>query len=330
MAQHNSPDDSMFVGIDLGGTSVKVGLVSLEGKMLFRSQREISDRSPEAVIALCAALAKECVADHGSNWTHVTSVGIGCPGQISQGIVHAAANFPHWKDVTLQASLHELLHVPTVLVNDADAAVAAEHWVGAAATVKNFVMLTLGTGVGFGIVNNDEIVSGGTGCIEGGHVIMVPNGRLCGCTQRGCLEQYSSASALITQAKLRAVSSEVATTLSTVPVESITAKLVFELADNGDDVCNELVAEVADYLGLACVNFCRTLDPEMIVFSGGLAEAGEPFMQRIRDAYTKYTWTKLPNPVVIEKASVGYDSGIIGAAAFAFRMCSKRFINGHH
>ncbi|KDO29200.1 hypothetical protein SPRG_19875 [Saprolegnia parasitica CBS 223.65] len=319
----------MFVGIDLGGTSVKVGLVSLEGKMLFRAQREISDREPDAVIALCAALAKECVADHGSNWTHVTSVGVGCPGQISSGIVHAAANFPNWKDVPLQESLKTSLGVPTILVNDADAAVAAEHWVGAAASTKNFVMLTLGTGVGFGIVNNDEIVAGGTGCIEGGHIIMVPNGRLCGCTQRGCLEQYSSASALIGQAKLRASSSEVMTRLASVPIETITAKMVFGFADEGDDVCNELVAEVADYLGLACVNFCRTLDPEMIVFSGGLAEAGEPFMQRIRDAYNKYTWTRLPNPVVIEKASVGYDSGIIGAAAFAFRMSSKRFISSH-
>ncbi|KAF0748891.1 hypothetical protein AaE_007209 [Aphanomyces astaci] len=238
--------------------------------------------------------------------------------------------------------LHERLHVPSVLVNDADAAVAAEHWVGTASNVKNFVMLStfhtstsvwitlyidrwllwyvaLGTGVGFGVVNDDKIVAGGTGMIEGGHVIVVPNGRACGCTQKGCLERYSSASAVIDQAKLKAVDPTLTTSLSQLKVDSITAKDVFDAADAGDQVSKAIIEEVAEYLGFACVNFCRTLDPEMIVLSGGLAEAGEAFIQQIRDAYTKYTWTKLPNPVIIEKASVGYDCGIIGAAAFAFK-----------
>ncbi|OQS03848.1 glucokinase [Thraustotheca clavata] len=325
----------MFIGIDLGGTSVKVGLVSVDGELLHRSQRAITDREASAVISLCAELAHECVEGHGVNWSVVSAVGIGCPGQLSQGIIHAAANFPNWTEVALEHDLHILLGVPTVLVNDADAAVAAEHWVGAAAEVKNFLMLstlTLGTGVGFGIVNNDEIVSGGTGCIEGGHIIMVPNGRLCGCSQRGCLEAYSSATALIGQAKLRATNSEVSSALSSVSVDEINAKMIFEFAANGDQVCKELIDEVgndvADYLGLACVNFCRTLDPEMIVFSGGIAEAGESFIQLIREAYNKYTWTRLPNPVVLKKASVGYDSGILGAAAFAFRLCAKRVASG--
>ncbi|ETV73807.1 hypothetical protein, variant 2 [Aphanomyces astaci] len=309
-----------FVGVDIGGTSVKVGIVSSAGVMLARSQQDIEDRSPEAIVGIAVNLARQCATEANVEWTDIAGLGVGCPGQVSNGVLVAAANFATWDHVPLELMLHERLHVPSVLVNDADAAVAAEHWVGTASNVKNFVMLTLGTGVGFGVVNDDKIVAGGTGMIEGGHVIVVPNGRACGCTQKGCLERYSSASAVIDQAKLKAVdpsttaslsSSHAPTTrcspciirlalttsLSQLKVDSITAKDVFDAADAGDQVSKAIIEEVAEYLGFACVNFCRTLDPEMIVLSGGLAEAGEAFIQQIRDAYTKYTWTKLPNPV---------------------------------
>ncbi|KAF0696524.1 Aste57867_12717 [Aphanomyces stellatus] len=308
-----------FIGVDIGGTSVKVGIVSSEGVLLARAQQEIDARHPEAIVDLCVSLSHQCATDANLEWSEVAGLGVGCPGQVSNGVLVAAANFVCWNNVPLEALLRERIGVPSLLVNDADAAVAAEHWVGAASHVKNFVMITLGTGVGFGVVNDDKIIAGGTGMIEGGHIIVVPNGRPCGCTQKGCLERYSSASAVIEQAKLKAIDPSLTTILSEKKVDDITAKDVFDAADAGDQVSIDLIAEVADYLGFACVNFCRILDPEMIVLSGGLAEAGEGFIQQIRDAYTKYTWTKLPNPVVIEKASVGYDSGIIGAAAFAYK-----------
>ncbi|RHY06702.1 hypothetical protein DYB25_002016 [Aphanomyces astaci] len=296
-----------FVGVDIGGTSVKVGIVSSAGVMLARSQQDIEDRSPEAIVGIAVNLARQCATEANVEWTDIAGLGVGCPGQVSNGVLVAAANFATWDHVPLELMLHERLHVPSVLVNDADAAVAAEHWVGTASNVKNFVMLStfhtsisvwitlyidrwllwyvaLGTGVGFGVVNDDKIVAGGTGMIEGGHVV-----------------------------------GSLTTSLSQLKVDSITAKDVFDAADAGDQVSKAIIEEVAEYLGFACVNFCRTLDPEMIVLSGGLAEAGEAFIQQIRDAYTKYTWTKLPNPVIIEKASVGYDCGIIGAAAFAFK-----------
>ncbi|ETV73804.1 hypothetical protein H257_11485 [Aphanomyces astaci] len=309
-----------YIGVDIGGTSVKCGVVSSEGVLLSRNQRKIEDdRSSDVVVGLCIAIVKECVEEAGISWSHIAGLGVGCPGQASNGVLVAAANFETWKDVALERLLNESLHIPCTLVNDADAAVAAEHWVGTASKVKNFIMLTLGTGIGFGVVNDNAILAGGTGMIEGGHVIVVPNGRACGCTQKGCLERYSSATALIQQAKLKATDKSLNTKLSDLKIDEITAKQVFETAATGDSVAKELIAEAADYLGFACVNFCRILDPELIVLSGGLAENGEYFIQAIRDAYTKYTWTKLPNPVRIEKASVGYDSGIIGAAAFAFK-----------
>ncbi|RHZ00660.1 hypothetical protein DYB37_003912 [Aphanomyces astaci] len=243
-----------YIGVDIGGTSVKCGVVSSEGVLLSRNQRKIEDdRSSDVVVGLCIAIVKECVEEAGISWSHIAGLGVGCPGQASNGVLVAAANFETWKDVALERLLNESLHIPCTLVNDADAAVAAEHWVGTASKVKNFIMLTLNT------------------------------------------------------------------KLSDLKIDEITAKQVFETAATGDSVAKELIAEAADYLGFACVNFCRILDPELIVLSGGLAENGEYFIQAIRDAYTKYTWTKLPNPVRIEKASVGYDSGIIGAAAFAFK-----------
>ncbi|ETW01956.1 hypothetical protein H310_06485 [Aphanomyces invadans] len=309
-----------YIGVDIGGTSVKCGVVSADGVLIARNQRKIEDdRSSDVVVGLCVAVVKECVEKSGVSWSQIAGLGVGCPGQVSNGILVAAANFASWKDVALERMLNESLHVPCTLVNDADAAVAAEHWVGTASKAKHFIMLTLGTGIGFGVVNNDSILAGGTGMIEGGHLIVVPNGRLCGCTQRGCLEQYSSATALIQQAKLKAADKTLNTILAELSIDDITAKQVFEAAAAGDAIAKGLIAEAADYLGFACVNFCRILDPELIVLSGGLAENGEQFIQDIRDAYTRYTWTKLPNPVRIEKASVGYDSGIIGAASFAFK-----------
>ncbi|KAH9162550.1 hypothetical protein LEN26_000878 [Aphanomyces euteiches] len=319
-----------YIGVDIGGMSVKCGVVTEKGALVTRSQQKIEeDRSADAVVALTVALVRRCVEESGVSWKDIAGLGVGCPGQASKGVLVAAANFESWKNVELERLLNEALDIPSILVNDADAAVAAEHWIGTAANVRNFVMITLGTGIGFGVVNDNAILAGGTGLIEGGHMIVVPMGRPCGCTQRGCLERYSSATALIEQAKIKAADKSLVTQLSSVDGE-ITAKHVFDAADAGDVIAKELIAEAADYLGFACVNFCRILDPELIVLSGGLAESGEPFIQAIRHAYKKYTWTKLPNPARIEKASVGYDSGIIGAAAFAFKKDGVKAGNPQH
>ena len=132
----------MLVGIDIGGTSVKCGLVTLEGKLIERSQKIIEANSPDDVADLCEKLAKEVVEKAEMDWSYVAGVGLGCPGQIDKGNIFAAANFPHWKNVPLEQMIHERVQKPVILVNDADAAIAAEHWVGTASGLQHFLMLS--------------------------------------------------------------------------------------------------------------------------------------------------------------------------------------------
>ncbi|EEY65839.1 glucokinase, putative [Phytophthora infestans T30-4] len=313
----------MFAGVDIGATGVKVGVVNSEGAVVAREQKNYhpEKHEPQDVVDLAISVMHNVLETTRLGLGDLEAVGVGCPGVLEAGgVIHAAANFPSWLDVPLQQLFTNTLGRPVTVCNDADAAILAEQWVGTAkGDIKDFIMLTLGTGVGFGVVANGELVRGGSNAIEGGHMIVERNGRPCGCSQRGCLEAYSSAGALMSQVQehLRAGRDS---SLAKYSEADINAEFVFKHAAEGDELCKHLVEEAADYLGFACVTFCRMLDPEIIVLSGGIAEAGEAYIDKIRRAYTKHTWTKFPNPVRIEKASAGYDSGIIGAVA----VCKKQ------
>ncbi|GLD91734.1 hypothetical protein PINS_up000267 [Pythium insidiosum] len=307
-------------GIDIGGTSIKAGVVRSDGSVLAKTHAVIdpTQRAPEQVVGLACRLLDDALRQLGKQKSDLRGVGVACPGQLVDGaVISAAANFPEWRDAPIKRLAQDALGVEVVMCNDADAAILAEQWVGSArGQVSNCIMLTIGTGVGFGAIVDGRLVRGGTNTIEGGHLIVERNGRLCGCTQRGCLEAYSSASALVAEAQEH-LAAGADSKLSSHPMELIDAKLIFDVAAEGDAMCIRLIEEVAEYLGFACVSLCRILDPEIIVLAGGMAESGERFLELVRKAYRKYTWTKLPNPVKIEKASAGYDSGIIGAAANA-------------
>ncbi|KAE9114219.1 hypothetical protein PF010_g9789 [Phytophthora fragariae] len=308
----------MFAGVDIGGTGVKVGVVSSEGVVVAREQENYrpEKHEPQDVVDLAVSVLQKVLKTTHLGLGDLEAVGVGCPGVLEAGgVIHAAANFPSWLDVPLQQLFTDTLGRPVTVCNDADAAILAEQWVGTAkGGIKDFIMLTLGTGVGFGVVANGKLVRGGSNAIEGGHMIVERNGRPCGCSQRGCLEAYSSAGALMAQVQehLRAGRDS---SLADYSEADINVEFVFKHAAEGDELCKHLIEEAADYLGFACVTFCRMLDPEIIVLSGGIAEAGETYIEQIRRAYAKHTWTKFPNPVRIEKACAGYDSGIIGAAA---------------
>ncbi|POM61329.1 GlucoKinase, partial [Phytophthora palmivora] len=289
----------MFAGVDIGGTGVKVGIVTSEGVVAAREQENYhpEKHEPQDVVDLAVAVLHKVLTMTHLGLGDLEAVGVGCPGVLEAGgVIRAAANFPSWMDVPLQQLFTDTLGRPVTVCNDADAAILAEQWVGTAkGGIKDFIMLTLGTGVGFGVVANGELVRGGSNAIEGGHM-------------RGCLEAYSSAGALMSQAQehLRAGRDS---SLSKFSEADINAEFVFKHAAEGDALCKHLIEEAADYLGFACVTFCRMLDPQIIVLSGGIAEAGETYIEQIRRAYDKHTWTKFPNPVRIEKASAGYDSG---------------------
>ncbi|MCE9592223.1 MAG: ROK family glucokinase [Planctomycetes bacterium] len=313
------------MGLDLGGTNVKAGVVDDRAKVLGKvSKPTHAEGGPDAVVRVMAEAAHEAVAAAGVKMENVERIGIGSPGPIDfdAAVVRATPNMPGWRDVPLRDRITSLTGRPAILENDANAAALGELWAGAGRGLKvtELVMLTLGTGVGSGIIVGGKIIHGAFAMGgESGHMIVVPGGRLCGCGQHGCLEAYTSASATgrrAVEALQSGASSSLARDFAN-RLDTITAKDVFDAARSGDALANRIVDETATYLGIACVNLCRILDPQMIVFAGGMILAGDMLFDRVRSAFRANTWTVVESKVEIVPALLGNDAGFIGAAAVA-------------
>lgn len=315
-----------YLGLDLGGTNTKSAVVDERGSILTQSSITTPrTQGPEAVIQCMIELAQTVVTQARLTMANVTAVGVGSPGPIDldQGVVVGAPNFTGFHNVPIRQRIAQALGRPTVMENDANAAAFAEYWVGAGRdpAIRNLVALTLGTGIGGGLVVDGQIVHGGFGQGgEVGHMIVVPDGRLCGCGQHGCLEAYASASSTAKRAQ-EAIDQGTPTTLSQIrltPERRVTARDVFEAASSGDALASHIVDETAAYLGIACVNLCRLLDPQMILLAGGMTRSGDFLFDRVRHYFATHNWTISTARVQIAPAQLGSDAGVIGAAAVAW------------
>jgi len=323
----STPAMPHYLGLDLGGTNIKAGLIDQAGRVLVeRSAPTRSDRGPEAVLERMLRIADEVATEAGCTLRDVQAIGIGSPGPIDvrRGLVLSAPNMPGWEDFPLRDRLGERTGRPTFLENDANAAAFGEFCFGAGRdpSIQHLVMVTLGTGVGGGIVSDGRIVHGGFGiAAEVGHMIVAAHGRRCGCGQQGCLEMYASASA-VARRGLEAVESGQATTLRQIYDQhnrELTAKDIFTAADAGDALARQIVDEATTFLGIACVSLCRLLDPQMIVFAGGLILAGDHLFDGVRAGFARHNWRILETKVQIVPALLGNQAGIIGAAAVAMQ-----------
>ena len=321
---------ALFIGLDLGGTNIKYGLVDTDGNVLSKGSIETrDDEGPKVVLDDLANAAAESARLAGFKLPEVAAIGVGAPGMIdfATGTVLLATNMKGWSNIPLVDEIKRRTNRPVVIENDANAAGFGEYWNGAAkgTAVRDMIMLTLGTGVGSGVVVDGKVIHGGGGLAgEAGHMIVVPGGRQCPCGQRGCLEQYASASSVgrraieaLEASGPDAVSSSLRLTLAQDRTK-ITSKLVYDAANAGDALAKKITDETSYYLGIACVTLCRILDPQMIVFAGGLSLAGEPFFAAVRKVVAENSW-KLPvKPAEIVPAKLGNDAGFIGAAAVAW------------
>ncbi|MAE62752.1 MAG: hypothetical protein CMJ18_00650 [Phycisphaeraceae bacterium] len=315
-----------FIGLDLGGTNVKAGLVDDEANVMANlSVPTEGEGGADRVIEVMASAAKEVAAKAGVKMDRVAGIGIGAPGPLDfeAGVVKAAPNLPGWIDVRLRDRIAEATGCPAVLENDANAAAFGEFWAGAGRDpdIRHLVMLTLGTGIGSGLIVDGRVIHGGYGLGgEGGHIIVQPDGRLCGCGQRGCLEAYTSAAQAARRAQeaLDAGEDSVLGRISAGQQGEITAEDVFDAAAGGDALALRIVDETAQYLGIAAVTFCRLLDPQMIVFAGGMIAAGDFLFDRIRRSFSDHDWDLVAPQVRIVPATLGNDAGFIGAAAVAW------------
>ncbi len=316
----------IFVGIDLGGTNIKIGCFDSELKLIRKTAVVTkADMGPGVVVDRITQTFEKLLADAGLSLVDVGATGVGTPGpaKYRQGIIIAAANLPKFKNVPIRQMISEQLGKPVVFENDANVACWGEYVVGAGKGADDMVFFTLGTGIGGGIICNGELVHGcEDNAGELGHIIIYPEGRLCGCGQKGCVEAYASASSTAKRAT-EAIQAGVQSSLKKLLDENgeISCKDVYEHLAAGDELAKQITDETAKALAIVCVNMLHTTEPKRIVFAGGMIGAGDVLLSRIQDFFNEYIWSLKKEPVEICFATLGEDAGIIGSAALALHAC---------
>lgn len=311
----------LTVGIDVGGTKIAGGVVDDDGKVLATARRESPATDTDAIENEIEDLIAELRGSHD-----IEGVGVGAAGfvDVQRSTVLFAPNLA-WRDEHLKQDLEARLDLPVVIENDANAAAWGEFTFGAGADVDDFMLVTVGTGVGGGIVLNGVLHRGAFGvAAEIGHLRVVPSGLICGCGNRGCWEQYASGSALVREAReLAGQGSLIAKSLldrAGGDVEGITGPLITEAARDGDAFAIEQLAALGKWLGEGIATLTAVLDPAVVVIGGGVSDAGDLLLEPIRSHFrSNLTGRNYRPELEIRKAELGNTAGMIGAADLARR-----------
>ncbi len=313
-----------FLGIDLGGTNVKIGCFDSDMNLLGKTSVPTNiDMGPQYVVDQMGLAGKNLLSSAGLDIKDLAAIGIGTPGpaDYKKGVIIKSANMPKFVDTPLRDMVSKALgNKPAILENDANVACWGEFTMGAGKNVNDMIFMTLGTGVGGGVVCNGRLVQGVSGnAAELGHVIIYPGGRLCNCGQRGCIEAYASASATAARAveAVRAGGTDSSLKHILDKKGTLTSKDVYQQAAAGDALALQITEGTAEALAIMCVNMLHTTEPAQIVFTGGMIAAGEVLLQRIRHHFQQWVWKLKPENPEICFATLGEDTGIIGAASLA-------------
>lgn len=300
-------------GIDVGGTTVKCGLFSVKGDIL--DKWEIPTRTENNGVNILpdvAAAIDAKIQEKGIARDTIAGVGVGIPGPVNEdGAVICAVNL-HWGYVELEKELEKLTGLTVKAGNDANVAALGEMWKGGGAGYHNVVMVTLGTGVGGGIIVNGKIVTGTHGAGgEIGHIHVEDDETLsCNCGNQGCLEQYASATGVVRLANRMLEASDKASVLRN---EEVTAKAVFDAVKAGDELAMEVAEKFGKYLGTALAVIAGVVDPEVFVIGGGVSKAGKILLDYVEKYYKKYVFQG-SRDCAFALAELGNDAGICGAA----------------
>ena len=325
-----------FVGVDLGGTNIKVGVVDDQGRPLsWLSVPTEVERGPEDGTRRMGAAVLEAIGQAGLKKKDIDFVGLGTPGtmDIPAGMLLTPGNLPGWWNFPIRDRLAEHTGLPVAFANDAGAAAYGEFWVGSGKVHHSMVLFTLGTGIGGGIIIGDLSIDGENSAgAELGHIIIDYNNdaRHCTCGKQGHLEAYASAGGVVERAREALATggtSSLARRLA--GGEELTPLAVAEEASRGDALAHHVVMETARYLGIGAVSVMHTIDPNMVVFGGAMdfggheTELGRAFLERIRREVRERALPVLAEKTVIDFAALGGDAGYIGAAGVA-RLAYRR------
>lgn len=312
------------IGIDIGGTNTVFGIVSENGDCIAedRIRTDAFEDADEYVRVLTAGikvlLNKEKLEDN------IIGIGIGAPnGNYYKGTVENAPNL-NWKGIVpLAGMIKEFFNIPVVLTNDANAAAIGEMIFGAAKGMKDFLVVTLGTGLGSGFVANGELIYGHTGFAgELGHTIIFQNGRTCGCGRKGCLETYASATGIVKTVKKILRNSDEKSILRDIDFEELTSKKIYEAAVEGDKIALDAFDYTGKILALGLANAVAITSPEAIILFGGLAQAGDYIFNPTKKYLENYLLNNFKGTVkLLPSAISGKNAAVLGAAALIFNFC---------
>jgi|SRR5699024_423632 len=306
-----------IIGIDIGGTTVKIGILKITGDLECKWEipTDKSDEGQSIVRQICQSIENR-IDELFIQKQHIMGIGIGAPGFIEaeSGLIYEAVNIG-WKNVELTKQVQDILGLPAFLENDANVAVLGENWLGAGNQNKNVLAVTLGTGVGGGIISGGKVLNGANGTAgEIGHMTVEPDGDLCNCGRKGCLETIASATGMVRQA-MEMIKKHPTSLLAKRyhKQNKITAKDIFEL-EKHDEAASNIIRYTTNVLGMSLANVAAVLNPSKIIIGGGVSKAGDQLLSRIKVGFSKFALPRINDVCELKIACLGNDAGIIGAA----------------
>jgi glucokinase-like ROK family protein len=311
-AIERKPAAAPVAAIDLGGTNTKFGLISDDGQLVFEHTMPTPSGGRNILLRHLQVAARECIGEGSRRGKPAGALGIATAGWVdpcSGRVAYATENLPGWTGTEVGGTLRDALGIPVAVENDANALALAEQHFGAGKGVHDFVCLTLGTGVGGGCCIGGQLNRGAHFFANAlGHIAIEPEGLPCTCGQRGCLEQYANAAALVRYAG---------------PNRFATAEQVIAASNSGDATARAAVRELAKYLARGCATILHVLDPELLVLSGGLAQNNSHLMEALREELAVQTMMWEQRRLRVEISTLGYYGGVFGAAAVARQLLSR-------
>ena len=309
--------DRVYLGIDIGGTAAKFGLVNGEGVMISEvlEYPVKFDDYETPIIETVVKSAKEFMSKNNKTFFDINGIGVSATGGINSklGIVEGSAgHIKNWKGTNIKKRLEAEFGMNTAVLNDANAAALGEMWKGAAKGRENVVVMTIGTGVGGGIVVDSKILLGRKGFAgEIGHIPVNVDGEKCSCKNTGCIEHYGSTSALVRNVKNAVISGEI-----TGIKEEVDGRLIFKEVAAGNRAVIKYVDEWINYISAALVGLVHTFNPEMVILGGGVSKQKELFVDKVRDKVLHGAMDNFAQDLRVEAAELGNNAGIIGAVKF--------------
>ena len=310
--------DRVYLGIDIGGTAAKFGLVNGEGVMISEvlEYPVKFDDYETPIIETVVKSAKEFMSKNNKTFFDINGIGVSATGGINSklGIVEGSAgHIKNWKGTNIKKRLEAEFGMNTAVLNDANAAALGEMWKGAAKGRENVVVMTIGTGVGGGIIVDSKILLGSKGFAgEIGHIPVNVDGEKCSCENTGCIEHYGSTSALVRNVKNAVISGEI----TGIKEEEVDGRLIFKEVAAGNKAVIKYVDEWINYISAALVGLVHTFNPEMVILGGGVSKQKELFVDKVRDKVLHGVMDNFAQDLRVEAAELGNNAGIIGAVKF--------------